>query len=704
MKWDHAWNPSRIITCHFSWWRRCVLTGFFVFVTTSSSYAEPAQSGARMDLEAYGRIVRIADPQISPDGRTIIVTVGRADFDENRYDDELMRVDIASGRSEMLTAQRRGVAKPRWSPTGDRVAFLAMDTAPPGQEPHAQVFVLPTAGGDAHRITNAPTGVQHFSWSPDGTTMAFATTDEPEAKTGIEKNNKSFEIGNDSFLIQSAVQPTHIWLVPSDGSAPARRLTSGAWSLPVPLPPAPQVSPLAWSPDGRSIAFVHVESPHSGDRDRARIDIVDVTTGQLRALTGQDRLETQPSFSPDGSRVLFSHYRDGDWNNIVQVQVAPANGGPPTTVTEGIDRNIARALWMPDGRTVLVGANDDTRVSLWQQSIGGVARKVALGDVSPNWAFWVDMTVGRNGAIAFVGTSPTQPAELYYLASSNATPRKLTDLNAPTAALALGRTEIIDWQSDGLQHNGTLTFPPDYQRGRRYPLVLIIHGGPRAASLTTFAAQAQLFSARGWVVFQPNYRGSDQLGERYQKAIVNDAGAGPGRDVMAGLAAVKARGFVDESRIAVTGWSYGGYMTTWLIGNYPNGWRAAMAGAPVTDLIDDYNLSDFNVLGRNRFGGSPWASAELMRAHIDQSPISYAANIRTPTLILQNMGDYRVTPTQALKLYHALKDNGVETQLIGYPLTGHNAIDPVHQRDVQRRWMDWIAKHFEEVPLPAAGP
>jgi dipeptidyl aminopeptidase/acylaminoacyl peptidase len=314
--------------------------------------------------------------------------------------------------------------------------------------------------------------------------------------------------------------------------------------------------------------------------------------------------------------------------------------------------------------------------------------------VSPASSFWVDVNVGRDGAVAFVGSTTTRPAELYYLPSATAAPKRLTDLNAATASLSLGRTEVLEWQSDGFRHNGLVTYPPDYQVGRKYPLVLIIHGGPRAASLENFGAQAQLFAARGWVIFQPNYRGSDQLGEAYQRAIINDAGAGPGRDVMAGLAAVKAKGFVDESRIAVTGWSYGGYMTSWLIGNYPAGWRVAMAGAPVTDNLDQYNLGDANVRRAYAFGGSPWTSPERMKAFVDQSPITYAPKIRTPTLIMQNMGDYRVTPTQAFKLYHALKDNGVETQFIGYPLPGHNAADPVHQRDVQRRWMEWIAQHF----------
>jgi dipeptidyl aminopeptidase/acylaminoacyl peptidase len=665
-----------------------------VIVGASLACAAPAVAQSKMDLDAYGRIVRIADPQIAPDGKSIVVTVSRADFEENRYDADLVRVDVATGRTEPLTSQRRGVGQPRWSPSGDRMALLATAPATPGREAKPQVFVLPMTGGDARRLTDAPNGVQHFSWSPDGATIAFATADDPEKKTGIEHHNRSFEIGNDDFLIQTAPQPTHIWLVSADGRSPARRLTSGAWSLPTSFPPGPPASPLSWSSDGSSIAFTRVESPHSGDFDASRVHVVDVATGRVRALTGREKFEAHPVFSRDGSRIALWRPRDGDSNNVNEIQVVPTSGGPGTSVTGSIDRHMARALWMPDGDALLVGANDGTKVSLWLQRVGGAARKLALGDVSPASSFWVDVNVGKDGAIAFVGTTPTRPAELYYLSSATAGPKRLTDLNASTASLILGRTEVIEWQSDGFHHNGILTYPPDYQAGRKYPLVLVIHGGPRAASLETFAAQAQLFAARGWVIFQPNYRGSDQLGQAYQKAIVNDAGAGPGRDVMAGLAAVKARGFVDETRIAVTGWSYGGYMASWLIGNYPAGWRVAMAGAPVTDNLDQYNLGDANVRRGYAFGGSPWTSPERMKAFIDQSPITYASKIRTPTLIMQNMGDYRVTPTQAFKLYHALRDNGVETQFIGYPLPGHNAADPVHQRDVQRRWMDWIAQHF----------
>jgi dipeptidyl aminopeptidase/acylaminoacyl peptidase len=278
------------------------------------------------------------------------------------------------------------------------------------------------------------------------------------------------------------------------------------------------------------------------------------------------------------------------------------------------------------------------------------------------------------------------------MATATAAPRRLTDLNRDIASLSLGRTEKIEWQSDGFTHNGILTYPPGFTPTGKYPLVLVIHGGPRAASLESFSAQAQLMAAHGWVVFQPNYRGSDQLGSAYQHAIFNDAGDGPGRDVMAGVGAVKRRSFVDESKVAVSGWSYGGYMTSWLLGHY-QGWRVAVAGAPVTDWLDQYNLSDGNVGGAGSFGGSPW-TGNYLAAYIAQSPITYAPKIKTPTLVMQNTGDFRVTVTQGYKLYHALKDNGVETKFVGYPIPGHNAADPVRQRDVQRRWVGWIEQHF----------
>ncbi len=562
-----------------------------------------------------------------------------------------MLVDIASGSLRTLTHDRRSISHPRFSPRGDSLAFLSNVALSNGQQPYPQAFVMPMNGGDARRITSAPKGVQQFAWSPDGRTIAYATEDEAEKKTGPERFNDSFEVGNDDFLIQSQALPTHAWLIPAAGGE-ARRLTSGSWSLPINHPPGAPASPLAWSPDGKSIALVRLSTPHSGDARDAAIQIVDVATGRMRGLTGSDRLEGQPTFSPDGAQIAYWQPRDGDSGSVNEIHVASASGGAGRSITRPLDRNAARSIWMPDGKSLLVGANDGSRVSLWLQPLDGAARKLDVGQVSPASAFWVDVAVGKEGAIAFIATDPQRPAELFYMPSPTAAPKRLTDLNVEVASLALGRTEVISWQTDGFTHNGIVTYPPDFSSNRKYPLVLVIHGGPTAASLETFAPQAQLMAAKGWVVFQPNYRGSDQIGNTYQHAIVNDAGAGPGRDVMAGIEALKARGFVDPAEIAVSGWSYGGYMTTWLLGHY-QGWRGAVAGAAVTDWLDQYDLGDANVRRGAAFGGSPWTDVKRMQAYMEQSPIMSASKMRTPTLIMTNTRDFRVTPTQSFKLYHA---------------------------------------------------
>jgi dipeptidyl aminopeptidase/acylaminoacyl peptidase len=277
--------------------------------------------------------------------------------------------------------------------------------------------------------------------------------------------------------------------------------------------------------------------------------------------------------------------------------------------------------------------------------------------------------------------------------------RRLTDVNAGIAALPLGKAEMISYTFEKFDQNGVLTYPPDFDPAKKYPLVLLIHGGPRAASMLTFSAAAQLMAARGWLVFQPNYRGSDNLGRAFQSAISGDAGAGPGRDVMAGIDAVKARGIVDETRMAVSGWSYGGYMTTWMLGNYPTVWKAGVAGAAVTDRLDQQSFSD-GAGGRGGGAGgnsaSPWVNTESMARELAQSPIAYAGKIKAPTLILANTGDYRVPITQSYKLFHALRAAGVTSRFVAYPINAHNASDPVRQRDVQERWIGWIERYFND--------
>ena len=643
---------------------------------------------ARFAIEHVGKVVRVADPQIAPDGRTIAVVVSRANFDEDRYDPELVAIDVSTRAQHVLTHDRRGLSQPRWSQDGSRLAFLAtMDGKP-------QVFVLPVGGGDAWQVTRSATGVQQFAWRPGGDQIAYVAADEAPKVAGEERHNHAFEIRNNHFLLQEAPRPAHVWLIAADGKSAARRLTSGAWTLPVSLPPSAPSSPLSWSPDGKRLALVKVETPYTGDSDRSSIQLLDVESGELRALTTRARHETQPLYSPDGQHIAHWYPRDGDTKNVNEIYVGPVAGRDTASVTRALDRNVQRAIWMPGGNSLLVSANDGTTTALWIQPVDGKARRLELDTIVATASFWLDASVGPKGEIALTGSEPDRPGEVYYLASPESKAQRLTDFNRETAALELGRSETIQWDCDGFHMDGVVTYPPDFAAGKKYPLVLYVHGGPRSASKQAFSSRAQLLAAQGWIVFEPNYRGSDNLGNAFEAAIWNDAGKGPGRDVMAGVAALEKRGSIDTSRMSVSGWSYGGYMTTWLLGNYPDKWKAAVAGAAVTDWLDQYNYGDANVRRGAAFGGSPYTDEKRLQAYREQSPIHYASRIKAPTLILSDTGDYRVPITQSFQLYHVLMDNGVTTQFIAYPVTGHSPSDPVHSRDIDRRWIAWLAKYL----------
>jgi dipeptidyl aminopeptidase/acylaminoacyl peptidase len=644
----------------------------------------------RIDLDDLAKLVGVSDPQIAPDRKAIAIVVARANVDKNRFDHELVLVDVDGGKQRVLTHDRPSVSHPRWSPDGDRLAFIA--DAGAAKEDKAQVFVMPMNGGDARRVTHASEGVQQFAWSPDGKQIAFATEDEPADKKAREKHDDAFEVGDNDYLATEAPKATHIWIAAADGSK-AHRLTSGTWSLPTVPPPGSPPSPLSWSADGKSIVFVRQAKPHFGNSDQTVVQIVDVADGVIRSLTQRTALESYPTFSPDGEHLIYWYPREGDPNNVNEVCVAPATGGEGKSLTRKLDRNVQRSLWTPDSKSVLVGCHDGTRVALWLQPLDGVAKRLDLGKVSPSWLYWVDAHVGKQGAIAFTGSEARRPTELYYLASPTATAKRLTDFNKDAAALDLGNVEPITWKGpDDFEEDGILTYPPGFSAEKKYPLVLVIHGGPTSASAETFSSLNQVIASHGYVVFSPNYRGSDNKGNAYQRAIFNDAGAGPGKDVMAGIEAVKKRGFVDADRIAVTGWSYGGYMTTWLIGNY-HIWKTAIAGAAVTDKGDQYNLADYNVTERYTFGGSPWVGS-YEKAYREQSPITYASKIKTPTLIMATTGDARVPIVQSYRLYHALKDNGVTTKFVAYPVSGHFPGDPVRTKDLYKRWVGWLDEYL----------
>jgi dipeptidyl aminopeptidase/acylaminoacyl peptidase len=359
-------------------------------------------------------------------------------------------------------------------------------------------------------------------------------------------------------------------------------------------------------------------------------------------------------------------------------------------VTQALARNFNSYAWLPGGRALLLQGEDGANSALWEQPLQGTAKKLDLGDVQPSR----DLSVSMTGAVAFVGSTAAHPNELYVMNAVNAKPRRLTNVNAFVDGLALGHSESIEWQGpNGFREDGVLTYPVSYQRGEKYPLVLVIHGGPEAASTVRFSSLPQLLAAAGFVVFQPNYRGSTNLGDAYQHAIFRDTGSGPGEDVMAGVAAVDNLGVVDQARVGVSGWSYGGYMTAWLTSHYPV-WKAAVAGAALTDWVMDYTVAYYQQGDVYYFGGSPW-TAKYHDIWREQSPIAFAQNVTAPTLVMGDVGDPNVPLLNSYEWYHALRDAGIETEFYAYPVDSHFPRDIVRTTDVYRRWVAWLVQRLK---------
>lgn len=659
-------------------------TGCFAFAACCAlALAMPAHAATAAPAFQLGdlqKIVSLGEPQISPDGRRIAVIVSTPDWKTDKSKQELDLVDVASGTLRRLTWKREGISSPRWSPDGTRLAFIADDE----ETKQGQLFVMPMDGGDAQRITEIKRGVDSFSWSPDGSQIAFVSEDEPANAKAIKEHDDAFQVTDNHFLTRAALAPWHLWLVPSTGGA-AKRLTQGSYSLQTDQQDDTPVP--AWSRDGRSIAFVRFPGPYWGPSFHSVIASVDTSGGEPRTLV-PDEGSANIIYAPDSGNFAFVRPRNGDQNNGNAVYVT--TGSSTRDVTQTLARNFNGYVWLPRGKSLLLAAEDGTHSALWEQPLSGAAKKLDLGEVEAG----ADVSVSKTGALAFIGSTTTHPGELYVMDSVSAKPRRLTNLNTFVDNLALGHTESIEWEGpDGFHEDGALTYPVGYQRGKTYPLVLVIHGGPEAASTVRFSPLPQLLAAQGFVVFQPNYRGSTNLGDAYQHAIFRDTGVGPGNDVMAGVAAVQKLGIVDAQHIGVTGWSYGGYMTTWLTGHYPI-WKAAVSGAALTDWVMDYTVSYYQTGDTYFFGGSPWM-AKYKDIWREQSPIAYARNVTAPTLIMGDVGDPNVPLLNSYEWYHALRDNGVPVEFYAYPVDTHFPKDIVRTTDVYRRWVGWMTQHLK---------
>ena len=648
---------------------------FFSLAASAQVHKESFQ------LKDLRKIVRLSSPKISPNGKEVAVIVTKPDWktDKTKQKIELINCNDASCRT--ITYQRKGISSLNWSPDGTKLAFLAHDS----KTKHTQLFVMPMNGGDPIRITDSKTGVTSYSWSPNGEKIAYIAQDTVPNPKQIKHHEDAFKVTDNNYEVRAAVEPWHLWVISSTGKN-AKRLTSGKWSL---RADQGSMSKPAWTPDGKSIVFQKFPNVWEGNAWHSVLDEVHVKTGKISVLVSEEG-SGSPEFAPKGSALAFIRPRNGDQNNGFAVYIR--KDGKIYDATAALARNFNSFAWLPDGKNLLLLGKKGTLSSIWEQPLKGNSKVLDLDHINVNDG---SLSVAKNGSFVFTGSTSEHPMELYLMRSVNSKPVQLTYVNNFVDSIALGKSVTVHWKGPGgFEEDGVLTYPVHFEKGKKYPLALVIHGGPEWASTLSFSSLAQLLAAQGMLVFQPNYRGSTNLGDAYQHAIYRNTGKGPGEDVMAGIKKVENMGIVDKNRIGVSGWSYGGYMTSWLIGYYPDIWKAAVSGAALNDWVMDYTIAYYQRGDLYFFGGSPWVK-KYWKIWREQSPIVLSTRVKTPTLILGDAGDPNVPIVNSYEMFHALRDNGVTVEFYVYPTNTHFPHDIVRTTDIYKKWVDWLVKYLK---------
>jgi dipeptidyl aminopeptidase/acylaminoacyl peptidase len=635
----------------------------------------------------YRKLVSISAMDVSPDGARVAFVEVKTDYAKDKHIATLVIADAKTGAIKELTDGKLGADACKWAPSGKWIAYVSQD-----KDKTDQVFVLPSEGGKPFQITHTKHGVQQYSWSPSGDQIAYVTPDDAPNTEAIARHDDLFDIHDVGFLSSSMPAASHLWVVASKGGK-ARRLTQGSWSvLETAAPFAGGPADPSWSKDARTIAFCRQANADNSDGDLSRVATVDVASGKVTELTSATTYEYDAAFALTGDTVAYIHPHGRPLSNMRVWETSKAGGD--RELGGMLDIDVAALGYLPDGHELVVSGTKNVGVGLWVISETGVVTSLEMDGLSAS-----SFTVGRSGAVAIVGSTSSIAPEIYVYDRISARPRQITHLNSSFANFKYGKSHEFRWLAyDGQTADGLVTEPVGYVAGRKYPMFVWLHGGPEAASSSLFddgevAYLRQVLAGKGYVVFEPNYRGSDNLGDRFETAIYRDPSEGPASDVLEGLNALRSQVDFDPTRISIGGHSYGGHMAAWLIA-HDHRWQSAVVADGELDWTVTYSCSNSGNLAwvRDSLGGTPWdaQSAELYKA---SSPITYAAKVRTPTLIVTGTSDQQVPAPESYVFYHALKDNHSPVRFVGIPNSEHSPGDPIQRERYYETIIDWVLSH-----------
>ena len=627
------------------------------------------------------RIRDVREPQISPDGAWVAYTVSTSDTAEDRNKSAVWMASWDGTRNVRLTTSKPGENTPRWSPDGRWLGFLSSR-----EDEHSQLWLLDRQGGEGRKATTLPSDVDDYVWAPDGKRVALVAEDpdtaKPKTPAPIVIDRFQFKQDEAGYL---GKQHRHVYLLDVE-SGKTTLLTAGDYDELLP----------AWSPDGKSLAFVSKRRPDADRDDNWDLYVMEAAAGaaprQVTTFEGPDNnpdYESRPAWSPDGRAIA---YLQGGPPNLIyygvqKLAVVSSAGGAPRILTAALDRNVASPVWSSDGSSITFLLEDDRAVGLARiPAAGGAIERLVSGSRVVS-AF----TAGAGGKVAVLASTPLVPDEVFAL--DGTTLRPLSHQNDEwLARTRLAEVEPTTFKSrDGTAINGFTLKPPDFVPGKRYPTILRIHGGPVSQYQYEFDFQLQTLAGHGYLVVVANPRGSSGRGERFATAIFADWGNKDAQDVLAAIDYAVAQGLADPARLGVGGWSYGGILTNYVIAQ-DRRFKAAVSGASISNVLAGYGTDQY-VREYELELGAPWKATDTwIRLSF---PFLHADRITTPTLFLCGDKDFNVPLLNSEQMYQALRSLGVETQLVIYPGQHHGINKPSYRRDRLERYLAWYDKHLK---------
>lgn len=637
-----------------------------------------------------------SDPRIHPEGDWIVYRRMRFDILKDRAVGNLWMIRADGKDHQKLTSREVAESSPRWSPSGDRLAFVSRT------DEGSEIYIYWLKSGKLARISQLPESPSGLAWSPDGSQIAFSmrVPQAPPVLASLPKKPKNanwagapritdrlYHEADGRGYIPPGYQ--HIFVIPSEGGA-YRQLSSGDFN---------HRGRLSWAPDGQTLYF-------SGNRNEdweydfrnSEIYALSLKDGSITPLTDTPGPDTEPALSPDGSLIAYRGYEDKvQTYQVSTIRVMRADGSEKRVLTESLDRSASDLRWDANGRGLYFTYDEYGNTKIGYVDLRGNVSRVAdnLGGTTIGRPYGGgSYSLSDKGDIAYTFTRPEFPADLAVVSGGKGSPRRITQLNKGLLdQRKLGRVEEIWYESsvDGRRIQGWLVYPPDFDASKAYPLLVENHGGPISNYGDRFTAEIQLYAAAGYIVFYPNPRGSTGYGEAFGNLLYNNYPGDDYQDVMDGVDYCISKGLAHEDQLYVTGGSAGGIMTAWIIGKN-NRFEAAVVAKPVMNWISKTLVADnYFYYANSRYPGQPWENFE---GYWKFSPLSLVGNVETPTMVMVGMNDLRTPPSEAKQLYHALKLRKVATVLVEIPEAGHGiAARPSNLISKVAHTLAWMEKY-----------